>query len=170
MQSDMAGEFYQLSANNPQGRSVSMGDYRGKVILVVNTATECGLTPQFEGLERLYRDYKDKGFVVLGFPCNQFGRQEPLTNDVMEQTCKKKHGVTFPMLEKIEVNGANTHPVFRFLKKKLGGFFGRRIKWNFTKFLVDANGVPVRRYSPVTRPEAIEPQIRELLETAGHAI
>jgi len=159
----MAGEFYQLSANTPQGRQVSMSDYRGKVVLVVNTATQCGLTPQFEGLERLYQDYKDKGFVVLGFPCNQFGHQEPLGNDVMEQTCKVNHGVTFPLFEKIEVNGANTHPVFRYLKKKLGGFFGRRIKWNFTKFLVDADGVAVRRFSPVTKPEAIEPKIKELL-------
>jgi glutathione peroxidase len=159
----MAGEFYQLTANTPQGRPVSMGDYRGKVVLVVNTATECGLTPQFEGLERLYQDYKDKGFVVLGFPCNQFGHQEPLGNDVMEQTCQINHGVTFPLFEKIEVNGANTHPVFRYLKKKLGGLLGRRIKWNFTKFLIDADGVPVRRFAPVTKPEAIEPKVRELL-------
>jgi glutathione peroxidase len=159
----MADEFYQLSANTPQGRPVSMSDYRGKVVLVVNTATECGLTPQFEGLEHLYQEYKDKGFVVLGFPCNQFGHQEPLANDVMEQTCKLNHGVTFPLFEKIEVNGPHTHPVFQYLKKRLGGLFGRRIKWNFTKFLIDADGVPVLRFSPVTKPQAIEPEIRELL-------
>jgi glutathione peroxidase len=160
----MPGEFYQLTANTPQGRPVSMSDYRGKVVLVVNTATECGLTPQFEGLERLYQNYKDEGFVVLGFPCNQFGHQEPLTNDVMEQTCQINHGVTFPLFEKIEVNGPATHPLFRFLKKRLGGLFGRRIKWNFTKFLIDANGIPVRRFSPVTKPEAIEPKVRRLLQ------
>ena len=160
----MTNEFYLLSANTPQGRPVSMNDYRGKVVLVVNTATQCGLTPQFEGLERLYMDYKDKGFVILGFPCNQFGHQEPLTNDVMEQTCKLNHGVTFPLFEKIDVNGPGTHPVFRYLKKRLGGLFGRRIKWNFTKFLIDAEGNPVRRFSPVTKPEAIEPKIKALLE------
>ena len=159
----MAGEFYQLNANTPQGRPVSMSDYRGKVLLVVNTATECGLTPQFIGLERLYRDYKEKGFVVLGFPCNQFGSQEPLTNDVMEQTCKNNHGVTFPLFEKIDVNGANTHPVFRFLKKKLGGFFGRRIKWNFTKFLVDRSGRVVGRFAPTDRPEGLKRKIEALL-------
>jgi glutathione peroxidase len=160
----MTAEFYELSANTPMGRPVSMSDYRGKVVLIVNTATECGLTPQFAGLERLYQDYKDKGFVVLGFPCNQFGHQEPLSDDVMEETCKSHHGVTFPLFGKIEVNGSNTHPVFRYLKKKLGGVFGRRVKWNFTKFLIDADGVPVRRFSPVTRPEAIGPIIKELLE------
>ena len=159
----MANEFYDLTANTPQGRPVSMADYRGKVVLVVNTATQCGLTPQFAGLEKLYLEYKDKGLVVLGFPCNQFGSQEPLTNEAMEQTCLINHGVTFPLFEKTEVNGAGTHPVFRYLKKNLGGFFGRRIKWNFTKFLVDANGRPVKRYSPVTKPEAIEGEIKRLL-------
>jgi glutathione peroxidase len=159
----MASEFYQLSANTPQGRSVSMSDYKGKVVLVVNTATECGLTPQFEGLERLYQEYKDKGLVILGFPCNQFGHQEPVTNEVMVETCKLNYGVTFPLFEKIAVNGPGTHPVFRYLKKKLGGFFGRRIKWNFSKFLINANGEPVRRFSPVTKPEAIEPMIKALL-------
>ena len=159
----MAAEFYALSADTPQGRSVNLSDYKGKVVLVVNTATQCGLTPQFAGLEKLYQTYKDKGFVILGFPCNQFGSQEPVANEVMEQTCLVNHGVTFPLFEKIEVNGPGTHPVFRYLKKRLGGLFGSRIKWNFTKFLIDANGKPVKRFSPVTRPEAIEPRIRELL-------
>src|SRR5882757_2784621 len=162
-QSPMSAEFYQLTANNPQGQPVDMSAYKGKVVLVVNTATQCGLTPQFEGLEKLYQDYKDKGLVILGFPCNQFGSQEPLGNDVMEQTCKINHGVTFPLFEKLEVNGPHTHPVFKYLKSKLGGLFGRRIKWNFTKFLVDANGRPVRRFSPVTKPAAIEAHIRALL-------
>jgi len=140
-----------------------MSNYKGKVVLVVNTATQCGLTPQFAGLEKLYQQYKDSGLVVLGFPCNQFGSQEPLANEVMEETCLVNHGVTFPLFEKIEVNGAGTHPVFRYLKKKLGGLFGSRIKWNFTKFLVDASGKPVKRYSPVTKPEAMEGEIRRLL-------
>ncbi|HVS98513.1 MAG TPA: glutathione peroxidase [Puia sp.] len=160
----MANDFYQLSANTPQGRPLSMNDYKGKVILVVNTATQCGLTPQFEGLERLYLRYRDQGLVVLGFPCNQFGNQEPLSDDVMEETCQINYGVTFPLFQKIDVNGPGTHPVFRYLKKRLGGLFGSRIKWNFTKFLIDAEGRPVRRFSPVTKPEAIEPKIRQLLK------
>ena len=117
----MASEFYQLTANNPQGQPVNMSAYKDKVVLVVNTATQCGLTPQFEGLEKLYQDYKGKGLVILGFPCNQFGSQEPLGNDVMEETCKVNHGVTFPLFEKIEVNGPGAHPVFQYLKSKLGG-------------------------------------------------
>src|SRR5580658_6155493 len=161
----MANEFYTLSAKTPQGRPLSMTDYRGKVVLVVNTATQCGLTPQFEGLERLHEKYKDKGLVVLGFPCNQFGHQEPLANEVMEETCKINHGVTFPLFQKIEVNGRGTHPLFVYLKKQLGGLFGSRIKWNFTKFLIDSEGKPVKRFSPVTKPEAIEGKIRELLGT-----
>lgn len=163
----MAGNFYDLSASTPQGRPVSMADYQGKVVLVVNTATQCGLTPQFEGLERLYTTYKDQGLVILGFPCNQFGSQEPLANEVMEETCKLDHGVTFPLFEKIEVNGPCTHPVFRYLKGKLGGLFGSRIKWNFTKFLIDRNGTPVKRFAPITKPEAIEPQIKKLLGEPG---
>ncbi len=157
-------DFYQLSANNPRGQSVDMSAYKGKVVLVVNTATQCGLTPQFEGLEKLYQDYKEKGLVILGFPCNQFGSQEPLSNETMEETCKVNHGVTFPLFEKVEVNGPHTHPVFKYLKSKLGGLFGSRIKWNFTKFLIDAQGKPVRRYAPVTKPAAIEPLIKELLK------
>jgi glutathione peroxidase len=159
----MASEFYQLTANNPQGQPVSMADFEGKVVLVVNTATRCGLTPQFEGLEQLYNKYKDKGLAVLGFPCNQFGNQEPESNENMEQTCQLNFGVTFPLFEKIDVNGPTTHPVFRLLKRRLGGFLGSRIKWNFTKFLVDANGRPVRRFAPVTKPAAIDPYIQKML-------
>jgi len=159
----MAKEFYELSMNTPQGQPVSMSGYEGKVILVVNTATQCGLTPQFEGLEYLYQQYKDKGLVVLGFPCNQFAGQEPVSNENMQQTCRLNHGVTFPLFEKIEVNGPNTHPVFKLLRRSLGGLFGSRIKWNFTKFLIDAEGRPIKRFSPVTKPAAIEPYIRKLL-------
>jgi glutathione peroxidase len=161
--SSPANDFYQLSANSPQGRPVEMADYKGKVVLVVNTATQCGLTPQFEGLEKLHQQYKDQGLVILGFPCNQFGSQEPLSNEAMEETCKINHGVTFPLFEKIDVNGPNTHPVFKYLKNRLGGLFGSKIKWNFTKFLLDANGKPVKRFAPITKPEAIEAYIRKLL-------
>ena len=159
----MTSEFYQLTANNPQGRPVSMARYEGKVILVVNTATQCGLTHQFEGLEQLYNKYKDRGLVVLGFPCNQFAGQEPESNESMEYTCKVNFGVTFPLMEKIDVNGPKTHPIFRLLKRRLGGLFGSRIKWNFTKFLLDAGGRPVKRFAPVTKPAAIEPYIQKLL-------
>jgi len=164
----MTSEFYELTANNPQGRPVSMARYEGKVILVVNTATQCGLAPQFEGLEQLYNKYKDKGLVVLGFPCNQFAHQEPESNADMEQVCQLNFGVTFPLFEKIDVNGPQTHPVFRLLKRRLGGLFGSRIKWNFTKFLIDAGGRPVKRFAPVTKPAAIEPYIQKLL--AGRSV
>jgi glutathione peroxidase len=159
----MPNEFYNLTANNPQGQPVNMSAYQGKVVLVVNTATQCGLTPQFDGLEKLYLDYKEKGLVILGFPCNQFGGQEPLSNETMEETCKINHGVTFPLFEKIEVNGPQAHPVFRYLKSRLGGLFGRRIKWNFTKFLVDRDGRPVKRFAPVTKPADMEKHIKALL-------
>jgi glutathione peroxidase len=159
----MTSEFYQLTANNPQGRPVSMAGYEGKVILVVNTATQCGLAPQFEGLEQLYTKYREKGLVVLGFPCNQFAGQEPESNANIEKVCQLNFGVTFPLFEKIDVNGPETHPVFRLLKRRLGGLFGSRIKWNFTKFLLDADGRPVKRFAPVTKPAAIEPYIQKLL-------
>ena len=160
----MSSELYQLVANNPQGQPVPLANYKGKTLLIVNTATKCGFTPQLEGLESLYQKYKDKGFVVLGFPCNQFAGQEPEANETMEQTCKVNYGVSFPLFEKIDVNGAAMHPVFKFLKSKLGGWFGRRIKWNFTKFLVSADGKPLKRWSPVTKPVAIEPYLRKILE------
>jgi glutathione peroxidase len=159
----MTSEFYRLTANNPQGQPVSMAGYEGKVILVVNTATKCGLAPQFEGLEQLYNKYKDQGLVVLGFPCNQFAGQEPESNATMEQVCQLNFGVTFPLFEKIDVNGPQTHPVFRLLKRRLGGLFGSRIKWNFTKFLLDGGGRPIKRFAPVTKPAAIEPYISKLL-------
>jgi len=159
----VSNEFYQLTANNPQGKPVSMANFEGKVILVVNTATQCGLAPQFEGLEQLYSKYKDRGLVVLGFPCNQFANQEPETNASMEEVCQLNFGVTFPLFERIDVNGPQTHPVFRLLKRRLGGLFGSRIKWNFTKFLLDAAGRPVRRFAPITKPAAIEPYIQKLL-------
>ena len=156
--------FYQLEARTPHGKTISFHDFKGKVLLVVNTATKCGFAPQFEGLEALQHQYSDQGLIVLGFPCNQFGEQEPETNETMEETCKINHGVTFPLTEKCDVNGKNTHPVFKYLKSKLGGLFGRRIKWNFTKFLVDRQGNPYKRYAPTKSPASLEPDIVALLK------
>ena len=155
--------FYNFSIHTPKGEKVEMSRYRGKVILVVNTATKCGLAPQFDGLEQLHQKYKDRGLVVLGFPSNQFLNQEPETNETVEETCRINHGVTFQLFEKINVNGKNTHPIFKYLKSKLSGFPGSNIKWNFTKFLIDKNGKPVKRYSPVTKPEKLEADIVNLL-------
>lgn len=152
----MNSEFYKFSADNIQGKKVSMEDFSGKTVLVVNTASECGLTPQLEGLEELYQKYKEKGLVILGFPCNQFGNQEPGDENSIVQGCMVNYGVSFPMFSKVEVNGKNAHPVFKYLKSELRGIFGKRIKWNFTKFLIDKNGKPIKRFSPTTRPEKIE--------------
>ncbi len=157
-------DFYDLNVNTPGGRAIPFSDFKGKVVLVVNTATQCGLTPQFEGLEKLHNTYKDKGLVVLGFPCNQFGGQEPVSNAEMESTCQVNHGVTFQLTEKVDVNGSNTHEVFRYLKKKKGSILGSGIKWNFTKFLIDAEGKPYKRYAPTTRPEKLEDDIKNLLK------
>ncbi|MBN8859789.1 MAG: glutathione peroxidase [Sphingobacteriales bacterium] len=156
--------FYQMEARTPGGKPFPFKDLQGKVVLIVNTATKCGLAPQFEGLETLYQQYKDQGLVVLGFPCNQFAGQEPETNATVEQVCKINHGVTFLLTEKCDVNGKNTHPVFKYLKSRLGGLFGSRIKWNFTKFLVDREGNPYRRYAPTTAPAALEKDIVTLLK------
>lgn len=159
----MNAKFYELSADNLQEQEVSMSDFKDKAVLVVNTASECGLTPQFEGLEALYQQYKDKGFVILGFPCNQFGNQEPGGVEDIEKVCRVNYGVTFPMFAKIDVNGDNTHPVFKYLKDELGGLLGKKIKWNFTKFLVDKNGQPVKRFAPTTKPEDIAPYIDKIM-------
>ncbi|NQX82251.1 MAG: glutathione peroxidase [Flavobacteriaceae bacterium] len=149
-------EFYSLTAKSLQGKEISMETYKGKVVLVVNTASKCGLTPQFEGLEDIYKKHKDKGLVVLGFPCNQFAGQEPGDEKSIADGCVINYGVTFPMFSKIDVNGENTHSIYKYLKNKLGGFFGSKIKWNFTKFLIDAEGTPIKRFSPTTKPEKID--------------
>ena len=132
--------FYQLTATRLRGQPLSMADYAGKVVLVVNTASHCGFTPQYAGLEALYKKYAAQGLVVLGFPCNQFGKQEPGGADEIEQTCHVNYGVSFPMFEKVDVNGPAAHPLFRYLKQALPGVLGGRIKWNFTKFLIGENG------------------------------
>jgi glutathione peroxidase len=149
-------DFYSFSAKSLDGKEIPMTAFKNKTILVVNTASECGFTPQLEGLEKLYREHKDKGLVVLGFPCNQFGKQEPGDETDIANGCVVNYGVTFPMFSKVEVNGKDAHPLFKYLKKELSGFLGGKIKWNFTKFLIDGSGRPVKRFSPVTKPEKIE--------------
>lgn len=156
--------FYQLAATSLRGQPISMADYAGKLVLVVNTASQCGFTPQYAGLEMLYKKYGAQGLVVLGFPCNQFGKQEPGGADDIAQTCHINYGVSFPMFEKVEVNGSATHPVFRYLKAELPGVLGGRIKWNFTKFLIGRDGKPLRRFAPVTTPEKMEAAILAALE------
>ncbi|MDX1761674.1 MAG: glutathione peroxidase [Christiangramia sp.] len=157
--------FYDFEAKKLNGDTVSMTDYKGKTIVVVNTASKCGLTPQYEGLENLYQQYKDDGLVILGFPCNQFGAQESGTSDEIEEFCQVNYGVSFPMFEKIDVNGNNAHPIFKFLKSKLsGGLLGSKIKWNFTKFIIDSEGNPVKRFSPITKPEKMVGTIQKTLE------
>jgi len=155
--------FYDLAANTPQGNELPMALYKGKVVLIVNTATKCGLAPQFRELEALHQQYRDKGLVVLGFPSNQFMNQEPESNENMEQACETHFGVSFQLTEKIKVNGRDTHPVFKYLKNQLPGRFGKRIKWNFTKFLVSSEGKPFKRYAPATKPRALETDIQGLL-------
>jgi glutathione peroxidase len=156
--------FYQLTATSLSGQLVSMADYAGKLVLIVNTASHCGFTPQYAGLEALYKKYAAQGLMVLGFPCNQFGKQEPGSADEISQTCHINYGVSFPMFEKVEVNGAATHPVFGYLKDELPGVLGGRIKWNFTKFLIGRDGKPIKRFAPMTTPEKMEPAIIAALE------
>jgi len=156
--------FYSFSANSLQGKEINMSAYQGKVILVVNTASKCGLTPQYEGLEQLYMHFKDKGLVILGFPCNQFANQEPGNAKDISEGCLINYGVSFPMFAKIEVNGPEAHPIYKYLKKELPGFPGNEIKWNFGKFLLDKEGNPVRRYSPIIKPEKLVSVIEKLLK------
>ena len=152
----MNSQFYQFTAKSLQGKDIPMETYKGKTVLVVNTASKCGLTPQFEGLEKLYEKYKDNGLVILGFPCNQFANQEPGDEKSIAEGCLINYGVSFPMFSKIEVNGENTHPIYKYLKKELGGLFSSKIKWNFTKFLISPEGKPIKRFAPITKPEAID--------------
>jgi glutathione peroxidase len=155
---------YDFDATTLEGKSISLQDYAGQVALIVNTASKCGLTPQYAGLEKVYELYKERGFVVLGFPCDQFAHQEPGTEAEIGAFCQKNYGVSFPMFAKIEVNGTKTHPLYQFLKKAAPGMLGfRRIKWNFTKFLVDRKGTPLKRYAPTTKPEDIVKDIESTL-------
>ena len=156
--------FHQLTATSLHGQPICMADYAGKLVLVVNTASHCGFTPQYAGLETLYKKYATQGLVVLGFPCNQFGKQEPGGADEIAQTCHINYGVSFPMFEKIEVNGSAAHPVFRYLKEQLPGVLGGRIKWNFTKFLIGRDGKLLKRFAPYATPEKMEAVILAALE------
>ena len=157
-------DIYNYQATTIKGDTVSLANYRGKVLLIVNTASKCGLTPQFEGLEKLYEKYRDRGLAILGFPCNQFGHQDPGNNNEIEQFCQVNYGVSFPMFAKIDVNGPDTHPLFQHLKKAAPGIFGsEKIKWNFTKFLINRNGEVVDRFAPATKPEKIEQAITTAL-------
>ncbi|MBT3302573.1 MAG: glutathione peroxidase [Bacteroidetes bacterium] len=155
--------IYNLEYKKPNGEIIQFSDFEGKLILIVNTATKCGLSPQFKGLEELHKKHKNNGLVIIGFPSNQFLNQEPETNETMEQSCKINFGVSFQLTEKVDVNGKNTHPVFKYLKNELGSIWGGKIKWNFTKFLIDKNGKPYKRYSPTTKPDIIDKDIINLL-------
>jgi glutathione peroxidase len=156
-------DFYDLKTKTPSGKVIKMTEFKDKAVLIVNTATKCGLAPQFDGLEKLHETYGKDGLVVLGFPCNQFLNQEPESNKTVEEACRINHGVTFQLTEKVDVNGKSTDPIFKFLKDKLGGTLGSAIKWNFTKFLVNPQGKPFKRYAPTTTPEEIEGDIKKIL-------
>ena len=155
--------IYDIEVQKPNGDAYKLDAYKNKVMLIVNTASECGFTPQFEGLQALYDKYKDQDFIILGFPCNQFGGQEPGTGGEATQNCKINYGVSFPMHEKIDVKGEQQHPLFKFLTEAQNGFFNEKIKWNFTKFLVDKNGDVVQRFSPQKKPSQLESEIEALL-------
>lgn len=156
--------LYTFSARTLGGESVGLDRYRDKVLLIVNTASECGFTPQYAGLQQLHDRFAARGFEVLGFPCNQFGKQEPGSEGEIAEFCSREYSVTFPMFAKIEVNGDNAHPLYQFLKRQRPGLMGlESIKWNFTKFLVDREGQVVTRYAPTTRPEALTAEIVSLL-------
>lgn len=155
--------LYEYQVKDAKGNPVNMGAYEGKVLLIVNTATGCGFTPQYKGLQELYDKYSDQGFAVLDFPCNQFGSQAPGTEEEIESFCQLKYNTTFPLFSKVCVNGDQAEPLFTFLKSQQGGVLGANIKWNFTKFLVDRQGNVVERFAPTTEPAKIDSKIKELL-------
>ncbi|MCL1079149.1 glutathione peroxidase [Parashewanella spongiae] len=160
----MSTSFYELSATDINGDELPLRNYQDKVLLIVNTASGCGFTPQYQGLESLYQKYQTDGFTVLGFPCNQFGKQEKGSEKEIASFCELNFGVTFPLFSKVEVNGDNTHPIFKYLKQSAKGLLGSEsIKWNFTKFLVNKKGEVIKRYAPTTKPEAIKLDIESLL-------
>jgi glutathione peroxidase len=159
----VTNNFYELSFTSNKGETITMSQFAGKAILVVNTASKCGLTPQYAGLQELHQKYKDKGLVVIGFPCDQFAHQEPGNDSEIAEFCSLNYGVDFTLSSKIDVNGANAHPMFKFLKKNTGSFFGSAIKWNFTKFLVSPDGKKIKRYAPTVLPNAIESDISSYL-------
>ncbi|HEY0222392.1 glutathione peroxidase [Lactovum miscens] len=155
--------FYDFNAVKMNGQTVSMADYKDKVVIVVNTASKCGFTPQFAGLEELYDNYKDKGLEILGFPTNQFGRGDAAENEKIEEFCQLNYGVKFTMFKKIQVNGGDAHPLFKFLKKEARGAVGNSIKWNFTKFLINREGIVTERFAPATAPKEMIQGIEKIL-------
>ena len=156
-------EFHQLTATALNGKTINFSDFEGKVVLIVNTASECGFTKQYESLQALHTKYAQAGLVIIGFPCNQFGQQEPGDATQIQQGCLINYGVSFLMAAKVDVNGRHAHPVFRYLKSALPGFLTRKIKWNFTKFLIAPDGTPIKRYAPFTKPEKLESTIQQAL-------
>ncbi|WP_286261254.1 glutathione peroxidase [Thalassotalea atypica] len=160
----MINSVHQFSAENYKGEQVNLADYKGKVLLIVNTASACGLTPQYEGLQAIYDKYHDDGFEILAFPCNQFKEQEKGTNEEIKSFCDLQFNIKFPLFSKLDVNGDNAHPLYKFLKSQAPGIFGtEKIKWNFTKFLINKDGEVVSRYAPITKPSAITRDIENEL-------
>lgn len=157
-------KIYDFNVKDASGKDIDLAQYQGKVVLVVNVASKCGFTPQYQGLETLYRDFKDKGLVILGFPCNQFGAQEPGSNNEIQQFCSLTYNVSFPIMSKVEVNGANADPFYKHLKEAAPGLLGTEgIKWNFTKFLIGKDGQVISRYAPNTEPKDIADDIKKAL-------
>ncbi len=164
----MPSTVHDFSVTNIMGLPKSLADYKGKVLLIVNTASKCGLTPQYAGIQALYDTYRDQGLEILGFPCNQFGKQEPGSNEEIQSFCQVNYGVTFPMFDKIKVNGKDAHPLYQHLKSVAPGALGlKTIKWNFTKFLVDADGNVVKRFEPNIEPEQLTADIEALLDSSA---
>ena len=155
--------IYDFQAELLEGEQKDLADYQGKVLLVVNTASQCGLTPQFEGLEKLYQDYQQQGLVILGFPCNQFANQDPSSNEEIGSFCQRNYGVSFPMFAKVDVNGPTAHPLYQYLTSEAKGLLGSRIKWNFTKFLIGKDGKVLNRFAPTTKPEDLQAEIEKAL-------
>jgi len=155
--------IYDFKANKMYGQEVSMEEYKGKVVVIVNTASKCGFTPQFKELEEMYKEYKEQGFEILGFPCNQFKSQDPASNEEINNFCQLNYGVTFTMFEKIDVNGEDAHPLYKFLQNEAKGILGGKIKWNFTKFLINRDGEVIERYAPATAPIKMKKDIEKLL-------
>lgn len=160
----MPHSLHEFKVPNSQGQETDLSQFKGKAVLVVNVASKCGFTPQYDGLEALYKKYREQGLVILGFPCNQFGEQEPGSNDEIQQFCRMNYGVTFPIMSKVDVNGKNTTPVYDFLKSEAPGVLGTEaIKWNFTKFLIGKDGKVLKRYAPQTKPEELASDIEKAL-------
>ena len=156
-------KIYDFKALNNKGAEVNFSEFEGKVLMIVNTASKCGFTPQYDGLEALYKKYKDQGLVIVGFPCDQFAHQEPGSNEEIAEFCRLNHGVTFPLMAKIEVNGDKAHPIYKYLKAQTKGILGNAIKWNFTKFLINRDGSVIKRYGPAVKPEKMEKDIQGML-------